>query len=144
MAVHPVSVLVADDDSLLCNLLKYKLGKCGYSVLTASDGEQALEFIADRPPSLMVLDSIMPILDGISVLRQVRQTYTPVELPVVMLTAKRADADVISALRLGVSDYITKPFLLKEFILRIESLVKQSGHDRAARPDLPLIASETF
>lgn len=126
MAVCHASVLVADDDPLLCSLLAYKLSKCGFSVDTASDGEQALQRIRDKIPDLLVLDSMMPILDGISVLRQIRDEFSPIELPVVMLTARREEMDIISALRLGVNDYITKPFILKEIILRIENLIDQN------------------
>ena len=130
MAVNHASVLVADDDPLLCSLLEYKLGQRGLSVITAADGEQALNLVRDELPDLLVLDSMMPVLDGTSVLRQVRQNHSPVDLPVIMLTARREEIDIISALELGANDYITKPFILKEIVLRIEKLINQNGQGK--------------
>ena len=127
MAVNCASVLVADDDPLLCSLLEYKLGQCGFSVITVADGEQALDIVQDNVPDLLVLDSMMPVLDGTSVLRQIRENHSPVDLPVIMLTARREEIDIISALELGANDYITKPFILKEIVLRIENLINQNG-----------------
>ncbi len=125
MAVNPGLVLVADDDPLICSLLEYKLGQRGFSVITAANGEQALDLIRDETPDLVVLDSMMPVLDGASVLRNIRETHSPADLPVIMLTARREEADIISALQLGANDYITKPFILKEIVLRIENLITQ-------------------
>ncbi len=125
MAVNPTLVLVTDDDPLICSLLEYKLGQRGFSVITAANGEQALDLIRDEMPDLVVLDSMMPVLDGASVLRIIRETHSPTDLPVIMLTARREEADIISALQLGANDYITKPFILKEIVLRIENLITQ-------------------
>jgi len=131
MAVNHASVLVADDDPLLCSLLEYKLRQCGFSVITAADGEQALNIVQDNVPDLLVLDSMMPVLDGTSVLRQIRETHSPVDLPVIMLTARREEADIISALEFGANDYITKPFILREIVLRIENLINQNGQRKS-------------
>jgi DNA-binding response OmpR family regulator len=133
MAVNRGSVIVADDDPLICSLLDYKLGQCGFSVVTASDGEQALDLVRDKVPDLLVLDSMMPVLDGTSVLRQIRETHSPVDLPVIMLTARREEIDIISALQLGANDYIVKPFILKELILRIENLIDQNNQRKYGR-----------
>jgi len=133
MAVNPGLVLVADDDPLICSLLEYKLGQRGFSVITAANGEQALDLIRDEMPDLVVLDSMMPVLDGASVLRIIRETHSPTDLPVIMLTARREDADIISALQLGANDYITKPFILKEIVLRIENLITQIHQKKLRR-----------
>ena len=133
MAVKHASVLVVDDDPLICSLLEYKLGQCGFSVTTAADGEQALDIVQDNVPDLLVLDSMMPVLDGTSVLRKIREKYSPVELPVIMLTARREEMDIISALQLHANDYITKPFILKEIVLRIENLINQNGQEELVR-----------
>lgn len=133
MAVNPTLVLVADDDPLICSLLEYKLGQRGFSVITAANGEQALDLIRDEMPDLVVLDSMMPVLDGASVLRIIRETHSPTDLPVIMLTARREEADIISALQLGANDYITKPFILKEIVLRIENLITQIHQKKLRR-----------
>lgn len=133
MAVNRAAVLVADDDPLLCSLLEYKLGQRGFSVFTAENGEQVLDLVRDKVPDLVVLDSMMPVLDGMSVLRQIRESHSPVDLPVIMLTARREEIDIISALELGANDYITKPFILREIVLRIENLINQNGERKAGR-----------
>jgi DNA-binding response OmpR family regulator len=133
MAANHASVLVADDDPLLRSLLEYKLAQCGFSVTTAADGEQALDHVHRNVPDLLVLDCMMPILDGTSVLRQIRESHSPVDLPVIMLTARREEIDIISALELGANDYITKPFILKEIVLRIENLINQNGQKKPGR-----------
>jgi len=133
MAVNPTLVLVTDDDPLICSLLEYKLGQRGFSVITAANGEQALDLIRDEMPDLVVLDSMMPVLDGASVLRIIRETHSPTDLPVIMLTARREEADIISALQLGANDYITKPFILKEIVLRIENLITQIHQKKLRR-----------
>ncbi len=133
MAVNHASVLVADDDPLICSLLEYKLDQRGYSVITAANGEQALSLIGEEAPDLVVLDSMMPVLDGVSVLRKIRETHSLTELPVIMLTARREEVDIISALELGANDYITKPFILKEIVLRIENLIRQTHQKKLRR-----------
>ncbi len=133
MAANRASVLIADDDPLVCSLLEYKLGQCGFSVITVADGEQALERVREDAPDLVLLDSMMPVLDGMAVLRQIRKNHSPADLPVVMLTARRDEADVVSALQLGANDYITKPFILKEIVLRIENLLSQSRRGKPWR-----------
>jgi len=133
MAANHASVLVADDDPLLRSLLEYKLAQCGFSVTTAADGEQALDHVDRDVPDLLVLDCMMPILDGTSVLRQIRESHSPADLPVIMLTARREEIDIISALELGANDYITKPFILKEIVLRIENLINQNGQKKPGR-----------
>ena len=133
MAVTHASVLVADDDPLLRSLLEYKLNQCGFSVIAVADGEQALDLVRDKVPDLLVLDCMMPVLDGTMVLRQIRENHSPVDLPVIMLTARREEIDIISALELGANDYITKPFILKEIVLRIENLINQNGNRKPGR-----------
>ena len=133
MTVTHASVLVADDDPLLRSLLEYKLNQCGFSVIAVADGEQALDLVRDKVPDLLVLDCMMPVLDGTTVLRQIRENHSPVDLPVIMLTARREEIDIISALELGANDYITKPFILKEIVLRIENLINQNGDRKPGR-----------
>ncbi len=133
MAVNPTLVLVVDDDPLICSLLEYKLGQRGFSVITATNGEQALDLIRDETPDLAVLDFMMPVLDGAAVLRKIRETHSPADLPVIMLTARREEADIISALQLGANDYITKPFILKGIVLRIENLIAQNNQKKLRR-----------
>ena len=113
--------------------LSTSISRCGFSVTTVADGEQALDLVQDNVPDLVVLDSMMPVLDGTSVLRKIRESHSPVDLPVIMLTARREEIDIISALELGANDYITKPFILREIVLRIENLINQNGKRKPGR-----------
>src|SRR5215472_13185182 len=107
MPVKKTQVLVADDDPQLLRLVTRNLQLEGYEVLAASDGQQAIELIEAHMPDLILLDVMMPRLDGFAVLERVRE-YT--STPIIMLTARGQDLDKIRGLDLGTDDYLTKPF----------------------------------
>jgi DNA-binding response OmpR family regulator len=124
-------ILVADDDRLLRDLLRFRLEARGFAVEEAADGGAALERLARPPlPDAVVLDAMMPEVDGLGVLRRVREDPATAELPVILLTARRGEQDVVEALRLGASDYLTKPFLPDELVLRLQRLVARRGSGR--------------
>ncbi len=126
-------VLVADDDKLLRDLLRYRLEARGWTVEEAADGEQALERLGRAPlPDAVVLDSMMPLVDGPEVLRRLREQPATADLPVLMLTARRGERDVVEALTLGASDYLTKPFLPDELALRLQRLAGQGRRPAGA------------
>ena len=128
------TILVVDDEQGMRELLTVLLEHQGYRVLSASDGEQALELIAHQSPDLVISDVRMPRLDGIGLLTGIRKTYP--HLPVIMVTAYASMDSTIQAMRLGAHDYITKPFRIDEIRLVVEkALVKvRQPDDRACRP----------
>ncbi|MFO7952498.1 MAG: response regulator [Bacillota bacterium] len=114
-------ILVAEDDSGLNRLISFKLEKEGYKALTAFDGKAALETALKEEVSAIVLDIMMPFLDGIQVLKKVR-TEKP-HLPVIVLSVKSRESDLNQALELGANDYMTKPFQPENLIERLKQLM---------------------
>ena len=113
------TILVADDDELLRELLVYKLSGRGYHVITAEDGETALRLIREALPQLVVLDAMMPVRDGFDVLREIKGDPKTSGVSVIMLTARKLESDIVSALDLGAADYLVKPFNPQELLARI-------------------------
>ena len=116
-------VLICDDDALLTELLEHRLGQLGYETAVAHDGGRALSLLADRAPDAVILESILPVHDGHEVLRRIRESDRLKDLPVIMLTARKQDRDIVTALELGASEYVTKPFILEELIVRLARLM---------------------
>lgn len=112
-------ILVVDDEERIINFLRSKLKASGYDVLTASDGLEALGLMQSREPDFVLLDLLMPKMDGLETLRELR-SFSPV--PVIILTAKGADSDKIKGLQLGADDYLAKPFNPDELVARIEAV----------------------
>lgn len=119
-----IRILVAEDDKNLRSLLKKYLENEGYSVFSAPDGEAALDIWYDNPFDLAILDVMMPKMNGWEVLGELRKESS---LPVILLTAKREEADRLQGFELGTDDYITKPFSTKELLMRVKALLKRSG-----------------
>jgi DNA-binding response OmpR family regulator len=117
-------ILVVDDDPDILRLLKAFLSSRGYEVLTAADGPGALESFAKDRPDLVLLDVMLPGMDGWEVLRRIRESGST---PVLMLTARDSKIDTIQGFTLGADDYITKPFDLMEVALRIEAVLRRAG-----------------
>lgn len=116
-------VLIADDEPLLTEMLEYRLQAKGYETVVARDGREALsKFEAERPQAV-VLDAMMPVHDGFEVLRRIRASYENNDVPIIMLSARRSEADIVGALELGASDYIVKPFLPEELMVRLQRLL---------------------
>ena len=119
-------VLICDDDPLLTELLEHRLGLHGYETAVAHDGGEALAMLAERPPDAVILESMLPVHDGNELLRRIRESDRLKDLPVIMLTARKQDRDVVSALELGASEYVTKPFILDELVARLARLIRSS------------------
>lgn len=117
-------ILVVDDEPPIVRLVKATLQADGYAVATASRGEEAIEFLDEQRPDLIVLDMMMPGIDGIETLRRIR---TRSQTPVIMLTARSADMDKVRGLESGADDYITKPFNPDELVARIVAVLRRSG-----------------
>jgi DNA-binding response OmpR family regulator len=116
-------ILVCDDDELLVDLLTYRLSTRGYQVSAARDGGEALERLAADKPDAVVLDAMMPVVDGFEVLRRIREQPATANLPVVMLSARKQERDIVGALELGASDFVVKPFIPEELIARLTRLL---------------------
>ena len=128
-----VSVLVAEDDRNIAELLQMYLEREGYAVTVAYDGGQALTKFRSIQPDLVLLDVMMPVMDGWGVCRAIRAES---QTPIIMLTAKGETDDKVSGLKAGADDYITKPFEMREVLARIEAVLRRSGSvavDKAAR-----------
>ena len=119
-----VSVLIVEDDRNISELLQMYLEKEGYAVTTAFDGGQGLQKFRSIQPDLVLLDVMMPVMDGWSVCKAIRVES---QVPVIMLTAKGETDDKVAGLRSGADDYITKPFEMKEVLARIEAVLRRSN-----------------
>lgn len=117
-------ILVVDDDRNICELLRLYLEKEGYSVAIVNDGEQAVAAFRDFQPAMVLLDVMMPKLDGWQVCREIRRFS---ETPIIMLTAKGETFDKVLGLELGADDYVVKPFDAKEVVARIKAVLRRSG-----------------
>ncbi|WP_309069575.1 response regulator transcription factor [Microbacterium sp.] len=133
---NPVRVLVVDDEQMLTDLLSMALKMEGWEVRTAASGFEALATAKEFKPDSLVLDIMMPDLDGMSVLQRLRQAGD--DVPVLFLTAKDAVADRVAGLTAGGDDYVTKPFSLEEVVARLRALMRRSGTAHAAE-DEPIL-----
>lgn len=118
------TILVVDDEKSIVTLLQYNLKQAGFSVLTAQDGEEGLQLAVDEKPDLVVLDLMLPKLDGLEVCKQLRQLK--VNIPILMLTAKDDEFDKVLGLELGADDYLTKPFSPREVVARVKAILRRS------------------
>lgn len=118
-------VLVADDEADVLMLVSMNLQRAGFEVLRASDGREALDFARRELPDLVVLDLMMPEMDGLEVARQLKQSPLTAQIPVVMLTARADEVDRIVGLELGADDYVTKPFSPREIVLRVQAILRR-------------------
>jgi DNA-binding response OmpR family regulator len=120
------TVLVVDDEAHIVELTKMYLAQEGFRVQSAADGEVALQMIAREPPALMVLDLMLPQVDGWEVCRRVRSGKSAPDLPIIMLTARDDDVDKIVGLELGADDYLTKPFNPRELVARVKAVLRRA------------------
>ena len=128
----PKKILAVDDERHIVRLVEVNLQRAGYEVVTAYDGKEALEKVKSEKPDLVVLDVMMPYMDGFEVLKNLKADPITAEIPVIMLTAKAQDADVFRGWQSGVDCYLTKPFNPMElltFVKRIFDSLNASGGD---------------
>jgi len=131
---HKESILVVDDELHIRTILKYMLEQEGFRVRLAADGEDALKKLAEETPDLMLLDVMMPELDGFSLLARIRDNHLSYNLPVIMLTAKGDIPDKVKGLQEGANDYLIKPFIPDELMLRVRNMLQLSRSQRDANP----------
>ena len=127
------TILVVDDERHIVRLVEVNLTRAGYDVDTAYDGVEALEKVAENLPDMIVLDVMMPRMDGFEVLKHLQSDAKYKDIPVIMLTAKAQDADIFKGWQSGVSSYLTKPFNPKELLVFVERIF-QSMEDVDTKP----------
>ncbi len=121
------SVLVVDDEEDILELVTYNLAKEGYQVSAASTGEEGLNLVRSRKPDLVVLDLMLPGTDGLEVCRAIKSDPKTNKTPVIMLTAKGEEADIVQGLELGADDYITKPFSPRVLLARVKAVLRRDA-----------------
>ena len=131
-------ILIVDDESAILQTLRFNLERNGYAVATAGDGRTAVALAGSEHPDLIIMDIMLPVLDGIEACKEIRKTS---DVPIIMLTARDQEIDKVLALELGADDYVTKPFSLHEFLARVKArLRRQNNNDAAARSEAIAIA----
>lgn len=128
----PAKILIVDDELPIVDMLSYNLQRANYQVVTATDGEQAVSQARQEQPDLIILDLMLPLLDGLEVCRILRRER---DVPIIMLTARDAEVDRVVGLELGADDYVVKPFSVRELIARVKNVLRRTS---PPLPDAPL------
>jgi len=131
-SMRPERILIVEDEEDIQQLLSYNLESSGFEVLTASDGLQGLALAKDKLPDLVVLDLMLPGMDGFDVCKELKRRDETADIPVIMLTARGEEIDRIVGLELGADDYVVKPFSPREFLLRVKAVLKRATPAEAA------------
>jgi len=125
-------ILVVDDEAVLVETIAYNLEQAGYQVITALDGASALQAVHRETPDLIILDIMLPEMDGIEVCRQLRRESNTATTPIMMLTARGEEIDKVVGLEVGADDYVTKPFGRRELLARVRALLRRSDYPAPA------------
>ncbi|MDD5247022.1 MAG: response regulator [Candidatus Omnitrophica bacterium] len=128
-------ILIVDDEKDIVKMLDYNLKKDGYRVISASDGEDALDLAGREHPDLIVLDLMLPGLDGLEVCKTLKKEGKTASIPIIMLTAKTQESDKVIGLELGADDYMTKPFSPRELLARIKAVLRRAK-DKEKLPEI--------
>lgn len=139
LATATKRILVVDDESAILQTLRFNLARSGYQVSTAGDGRTALALVASEEPNLVILDIMLPVLDGIETCKEIRRHSN---VPIIMLTAKDQEIDKVVALEIGADDYVTKPFSLAEFMARVKACLRRAEKPAASERDEPIVAGD--
>ena len=123
-------ILVVDDEPEAVELVEFNLKQAGFAVVTAADGARGAEKGAHRSPNLIVLDLMLPEMDGFEVCKMLRRDPATAAFPIIMLTAKAAEIDRVLGLELGADDYVTKPFSPRELVLRVKKILHRGQRGR--------------
>lgn len=123
--VNISKVLIVDDEENIRTLIHFNLEKAGYSVEEATNGKEALDLIALNKPDLVILDLMLPVIDGLAVCRKLKENPSTSSIPIIMLTAKSEEIDRVIGLELGADDYMTKPFGPRELLARIKAVLRR-------------------
>ena len=134
-------ILVVDDELAILQTLRFNLERNGYAVCTATDGRSAVALAASERPDLIILDIMLPVLDGIEACKEIRKKTNA---PIIMLTAKDQEIDKVLALELGADDYVTKPFSLHEFLARVRARLRRQNSQAEPIPEEAIRLGEIF
>jgi DNA-binding response OmpR family regulator len=126
-------ILAIEDDPDILELVQYNLGRQGFTVITASDGETGLKVALDQKPNIILLDIMLPGMDGLEVCRRLKKDDDGKNIPVIMLTAKGEESDVVLGLEIGADDYVTKPFSPNELVARIRTVLRRTHQLESAQ-----------
>lgn len=118
-------ILIVDDEKDIVELVEYNLEREGYRVTSAYNGEEALELVRKELPNLIILDLMLPGIDGLEVCRVLKRDSRTFNIPIIMLTAKGEEADIVAGLELGADDYVTKPFSVRQLIARMRAVLRR-------------------
>lgn len=129
-------ILVVDDEPAVSDLIAYNLRKAHYEVIVAADGREALRLTRETSPNLILLDLMIPEVDGLNVCRELRKNS---DVPIIMITARGEEIDRVVGLELGADDYVTKPFSVRELMARIKAVLRRSESDDKQRPSSSLL-----
>ena len=135
-------ILIVEDDKNISKLVKYNLEKADYDCNISSTGEKALEFLKNQPADLIILDIMLPEMNGFDVCRNIKQDVKLKAIPIIMLTAKGEEVDRVVGLELGADDYIVKPFSPRELVLRVKAILKR-GKAEESKKDILAIGDIT-
>jgi two-component system phosphate regulon response regulator PhoB len=127
------AILIVEDDEDIRNLVAYNVESAGFTAAVCADGREALELAAKTPPDLIVLDLMLPGLDGFEICKELKKNPKTADIPVIMLTAKGGEVDRVVGLELGAEDYVVKPFSPRELILRIKAVLKRFAPEKPDR-----------
>ncbi len=125
-------ILIVDDEEDILELLRYNLAREGYQIEAAESGEKTLKKVRTDPPELIVLDLMLPGIDGLEVARTLKNDPKTQDIPIIMLTAKGEEADVVAGLELGADDYITKPFSPRVLLARVRAVLRRQSQEPVA------------
>ena len=134
-STHKNSIIVVDDDEDILELIRYNLDREGFHIICAATGEDALEKVRSKPPDLLVMDLMLPGLDGLDICRILRSDSKTKSIPILMLTAKSQDTDIISGLEIGADVYVTKPFSIKVLTAHIKALLRRSENSEQGKDE---------
>jgi two-component system alkaline phosphatase synthesis response regulator PhoP len=126
------SILVIEDDIDIRELISFNLEKEGYRVLSAEDGETGLKMAVDEHIDLVILDLMLPGMDGYEICRELKKTASTEQLPIIMLTAKSEDSDIVIGLEMGADDYMVKPFTPRVLLARIKAVLRRGGKSKVS------------
>jgi DNA-binding response OmpR family regulator len=132
MGAMAARILIVEDDRDIADLVAHYLGKAGFTTEILSSGREALDVIASRPPDLLVLDLMLPQVDGLEICRAVRMNERTAGIPIIMLTARAEESDRIVGLELGADDYVAKPFSPNELVARTRALLRRAQRGQTA------------
>jgi len=123
-------ILIVDDEKEIIELIKYNLEKANFNVISAKSGGEALDLIDSKPSiNLIILDVMLPGIDGLEILKKIKKSEKTKNIPVIMLTAKGEESDIVAGLKLGADDYITKPFSVKVLIERVKTILRRKNSE---------------